>query len=146
MSAAENRAVVRDMIRNGMELGDVDAAVKAYDPNFVYHNPVVTEMPDLPSGTDGMKMLMAGSRAAFPDMQYTVEMLVAEGDQVAVLYSWTGTHTADLGGMPATGKRVAATGAIFCRLANGRIVEQWDIDDRLSVIQQLGVPPPVLTS
>lgn len=38
MSAAENRAVVRDMIRNGMELGDVDAAVKAYDPNFVYHN------------------------------------------------------------------------------------------------------------
>lgn len=103
-------------------------------------------MPDLPSGTDGMKMLMAGSRAAFPDMQYTVEMLVADGDQVAVLYSWTGTHTADLGGMPATGKRVTATGAIFCRLANGRIVEQWDIDDRLSVIQQLGVPPHVLTS
>lgn len=146
MKAAENRDIVRQMLRNGMELGDFDAAMAAYDPDVIYHNPVVAEMPGLPPGTEGMKMLLAGSRAAFPDMVYTIEMLVAEGDGVAVLYSWSGTHTGALATMPATGKRVSATGAIFCRLADGRIVEQWDIDDRLTVMQQLGVMPQEMVS
>jgi predicted ester cyclase len=76
-------------------------------------------------------------------MHYTVEALIAEDDKVAVLYTWRGTHTGSLGGLPPTGRTVTATGAIVCRVADGRIVEQWDIDDRLDVMQQLGfIPTP----
>jgi predicted ester cyclase len=71
-----------------------------------------------------------------------VESVVAEDDRVALLYSWTGTHLGTIGGIPATGKHVRATGAIFCRLVDGKIVEQWDLDDRLGTMQQLGALTP----
>ncbi len=141
MDVNENRAVVTTMIEQGMVRGNIEAALTAYAPDVAYHNPVMDEMPSLPRGLDGMRLLMGGARAAFPDMTYTVEMVTSEEDRVAVLYSWTGTHTGEMAGLPATGSPVHATGAIFCRLANGRIVEQWDIDDRLGVMQQLGAVP-----
>jgi hypothetical protein len=34
-----------------------------------------------------------------------------------------------------------ARGVLVCRVANGRIVEEWDVDDRLDVMEQLGVFP-----
>jgi steroid delta-isomerase-like uncharacterized protein len=139
MSVEDNKAIVRRVVEQGMGDGDFDAALAVYDPNFTYHNPVMDEMPDVPRGLEGMRMLLQGARAAFPDMEYRIEALVSEGDQVALLYSWTGTHLGGIGGVPATGRSVHATGAIFCRLAGGRIVEQWDLDDRLGTMQQLGV-------
>jgi steroid delta-isomerase-like uncharacterized protein len=141
MSASSNKAIVRTMVEDGMARGDFDAALGAYAREFTFHNPVMEEMPDLPRGVDGMRILLASAREAFPDLRYVVESVVAEGDEVALLYSWTGTHLGSIGGMPATGRPVHATGAIFCRLADGKIVEQWDLDDRLGTMQQLGAIP-----
>jgi steroid delta-isomerase-like uncharacterized protein len=141
MPTEESKAVVREMVEQSMIAGDVDAAIRAYAPDFVYHNPVLAAMPNLPPGPEGMKQLILASRAAFPDMRYAIEALVAEGDKVAVLYKWTGMHTGSLGGIPPTGKSVTATGVIVCRVAGGKIVEQWDVDDRLDVMQQLGLIP-----
>lgn len=135
-----SRAIVLRMV-DAWRADDPDAAVAAYAPDFIYHNPVVAATPGLPPGPEGMQQLMAATRDAFPDLNYAVETIVAEDDRVAVLYRWTGTHLGDLGGIAATGRRVTATGAIFCRVAKGRIVEQWDIDDRLDVAQHLGVLP-----
>jgi ketosteroid isomerase-like protein len=87
MSTEESKAVVRTMVEKSMTLGDVDAAVACYAPDFVYHNPVLEEMPGLPTGPDAVRVLVAGARAAFPDMRYTIEALIGEGDMVAVLYS-----------------------------------------------------------
>jgi steroid delta-isomerase-like uncharacterized protein len=146
MSTEASKAVVRRMVEQGMIVGDLDAAVAAYAPDFVYHNPVVAEMPGLPPGPEGMRLLLAGARAAFPDMQYSIVALIGEGDTVAVLYTWHGTHRGTIGGVPATGRAVTATGAIVCRVVGDRIVEQWDIDDRLHVLQQLDIalaPSPV---
>ena len=139
MTPAANKTIVTSMVEQGMVKGDFDAALGAYAPHFSYHNPVVDEMPDLPPGVDGMRIMLAGMRAAFPDMHYVVEAAVAEGDMTALLYSWTGTHLGSIGGFPATGKSIHATGAIFCRVVDGQIVEQWDLDDRLGTLQQLGV-------
>lgn len=141
MSPAENKAVVRRMIEQSMIDGDADAAMAAYDPAFVYHNPVLQEMPGMPPGPEAVRILAGGARAAFPDLRYTIVSMVAEGDTVAVLYTWQGTHLGSLGGVTATGRPVSATGAIVCRLVDGKIVEQWDIDDRLDVMQQLGLIP-----
>jgi predicted ester cyclase len=70
---------------------------------------------------------MAGARTAFADMRYTVVALVAEGDTVALLDTWTGSHTGELGGVPAPGRAVSATVAIFCRLDGGGIVRVREV-------------------
>ncbi|HVL24368.1 MAG TPA: ester cyclase [Thermomicrobiales bacterium] len=137
----DNVAIVWRMFEDGMGGNDLDAAVRDYAPGLIYHNPVLKEMPFLPGGTAGMKALMAATRAAFPDMTCTVETIVANADQVALMYSWTGTHVGALGPVAPTGRTITATGAIFCRLERGKIVEQWDIDDRLGVMQQMGLIP-----
>ena len=141
MSAEESKAVVRRMVEQGMIVGDVDAAVGAYAPDFVYHNPVLAAMPSLPRGPEGVRRLLVATRTAFPDLRYSIEALIAEDDTVAVLYTWSGTHQGELGGLPPTGRSVTATGVIVCRVTGGRIVEQWDVDDRLDVMQQLGLIP-----
>jgi steroid delta-isomerase-like uncharacterized protein len=141
MSVNESKAVVREMVEQSMIAGNIDAAIHAYVPDFVYHNPILAAMSGLPSGPEGVRQLMLASRSAFPDMRYTIEELIAEDDRVAVLYSWQGTHSGSLGGLPPTGRSVTATGAIVCRVTDGKIVEQWDVDDRLDVMQQLGLIP-----
>jgi predicted SnoaL-like aldol condensation-catalyzing enzyme len=141
MTNERNREIVREMVEQGMGGGDVDRAVAAYAPDFVYHNPVLDEMPALPRGPEVVQILVGATRAAFPDMIFTIESLVAEGDRVALLYSWRGTHLGSMADITATGRMVHATGAIFCRLAGGKIVEQWDVDDRFAVMQQLGLFP-----
>jgi predicted ester cyclase len=140
MSTESPKAIVRRMVEQSMIKGDVDAALAAYDPNFIYHNPVLKSMPGVDCVT-AVRMLTEGARAAFPDLRYTIEAVIGDGEMVAVLYSWQGTHLSSLGGVPATGQTVSATGAIACRVAGGRIVEQWDIDDRLDVMEQLGLLP-----
>jgi predicted ester cyclase len=92
-------------------------------------------------GVTAVRMLTEGARAAFPDLHYTIEAVIGDGEMVAVLYSWQGSHLSSLGDVPATGRTVSATGAIVCRVTGGRIVEQWDIDDRLDVMEQLGLLP-----
>jgi steroid delta-isomerase-like uncharacterized protein len=141
MSEHDNKAIVRRMIEQGMIKGDFDSALRAYAPQFVYHNAVLKDMPSLPPGAEAIRILMSGARAAFPDMKYSIDSLIGEEDMVAVLYSWQGTHTGDMPGAPPTGRPVSAMGVIVCRLADGKIVEQWDIDDRLDVMQQLGLLP-----
>lgn len=141
MPTEESKAIVREMVEQIMVAGDVNAAICAYAPDFVYHNPVLAAMPGLPSGPAGVRQLVLATRAAFPDMQYRIEALIAEEDKVAVLYTWRGTQSGSPGGMPATSRSVTATGVIVCRIAAGKIVEQWDVDDRLDVMQQLGLIP-----
>lgn len=139
MSEQENRAAVARAVTAGMVDGDVEAALRAYAPDRSYHAPIMDQAPPGTPPAAGMGEAMRMTRAAFPDLAYTVDALIAEGDLVAVLYHWTGTNTGPPAGMPPTGRPVRATGAIVCRLADGRIVEQWDVDDRLDVLQQLGL-------
>jgi steroid delta-isomerase-like uncharacterized protein len=139
MSAEENKYLVRRMVEQGMIEGDVNAAVAAYASDFIYHNPMLRGMPAAPDMREVVREFRTASRTAFPRMHYTVEAIVAEEDMVAVLYTWRGTHQGSLGGLSPTGREVTATGAFFCRVDGGKIVEQWDIDDRFDVMQQLGL-------
>jgi steroid delta-isomerase-like uncharacterized protein len=138
MSTPDSKSIVRRFIEQAWIGKDVDAIQTYYAPDFSYHNPT---MEGMPPGLDGVRILLAGFHAAFPDADYRIDALVGDGDMVAVLYSWRGTNRGSLGPIPATDRKATATGAIFCRVAEGRIVEQWDVDDRLGVMQQLGLVP-----
>jgi predicted ester cyclase len=75
---------------------------------------------------------------AFPDIKYTLEEPVAEGDRVAVRFSWTGTHAAQFRHIPASGKTVTNTGLAIYTLRDGVVTAATLETDRLGFLQQLG--------
>ncbi len=85
--------------------------------------------------------LMLSVLAAFPDIKYTAEDVIAEGDRVVCKYSWTGTHKGTFSGVPATGKKITLQGILIAKIAEGRLTEAWALTDRLGVLQQLGFDP-----
>ena len=95
----------------------------------------------VPQGLDGVKQFFSMFRAAFPDMQGTVEHIVAEGDKVIAFFTWRGTHRGDFMGIPATGKSVTMQTADAWRVANGKLAEHWDVVDMMGAMQQIGLTP-----
>jgi steroid delta-isomerase-like uncharacterized protein len=80
-------------------------------------------------------------RAAFSDLQMTVEDQIAEGDMVVTRWTAVGTNDGDLPGMPASGRSSTVTGIGIDRIEDGKIVEAWGNWDTLGMMQQLGVIP-----
>jgi steroid delta-isomerase-like uncharacterized protein len=97
------------------------------------------------SGRDAMKAQVTQAQAAFPDVNVTVEDLIAEGDKIVVRFTFRGTHTGayhmDMGDLPPTGKQVAVTGIIIFRFEDGKIIENREVLDNLGMLQQLGIIP-----
>jgi len=93
------------------------------------------------TGPAAFRAVVVGLRGAFPDIHYTLDDLIAEGDRVAVRWRWTGTHRAAFRNHPATGKAVANTGAGIFRLSGGKIVAAVLETDRLGFLEQIGAAP-----
>src|SRR5919202_5120284 len=139
MSAEENKAVMRRFYEAS---GDVERQIELLSADYVDHS----LPPGMPQGAEGFRQLAAGFGQAFPDLQVTVEHLIAEGDLVASRVTVTGTHQGTLMGMPATGRRVTFTSTNISRVANGKLVEHWGNSDQLGLLQQLGaIPTPGAT-
>jgi steroid delta-isomerase-like uncharacterized protein len=77
----------------------------------------------------------------FPDIQWTLDDLMATEEKVAVRWTVTGTHTGYFNGFRPTGKRVSVQAMGIYGMKNGRIVQSWTVNDRLSLLQQIGVLP-----
>ena len=92
-------------------------------------------------GREGLKVEFAGYAATFSDLHFTIEDMVAEGDQVITRWTARGTHTGPLLNIPPTGKPVTITGISIDRVKNGRVVEGWTEFDALGMLQQLGAFP-----
>ncbi len=78
-------------------------------------------------------------RTAFPDLHFTIEELVAEGDTVAGRLTMSGTHQGPLMGIPPTGRSVRQDHMHFVRFRDGKAIEHWGVRDELGMMQQLGV-------
>jgi steroid delta-isomerase-like uncharacterized protein len=76
---------------------------------------------------------------AFPDLHFTVEATIREGDIEALRWSARATHAGDHLGFPATNKSVTLTGMVFARLENGKFVEAWDNWDMMGLMKQTGM-------
>lgn len=84
---------------------------------------------------------IAGFMQAFPDLQFKIENMVAEGDFVATRMTARATHRQEFMGVPASGKQISCTVMVLVRLAGGRIVEHWNVIDELYLLQQIGPVP-----
>ena len=98
-------------------------------------------LPGLPTGPEGAKQLITVYRNAFPDVRFTIDEQIAEGDKVVTRWTGHGTNNGELLGMPATGKSSTVSGISVDRLANGKIAESWGVFDQFGMMQQLGVIP-----
>jgi len=136
-TAEENKAVIRRFVEEVQNQRNWDVFDELNDPSFVNHS----SPPGVPSDREGGKMFLAGFLNAFPDARFTVEDMVAEGDQVVTKKTFSGTHEDEFFGIPATGKPVTLTFVDIMRVRNGRITEHWLCMDQLSFMQQLGVIP-----
>jgi predicted ester cyclase len=92
-------------------------------------------------GPDGFKAVVRGLRTAFPDLQYTIDDILAEEDRVAVRWHWTGTHQGPFRTFTATGRQVSNSGAGIFRVVAGKIVAASLETDRLGFLEQIGAVP-----
>ena len=79
--------------------------------------------------------------AAFPDIQFTLDAVLADQDHAVARFTVRGTQTGVFQGIPATDQPVRVSGLAIYRVAGGRVVEQWLEYDQLGMLQQLGVIP-----
>ncbi len=135
MSTEENKALLR-CAYEAVNQGNLTAFFELFTPDFVLHNGSMTIQ-----GLEAFKQLEAMLLAALPDLHYTVEDLIAEGDQVAVRITATGTHHGTFLGVPPTGKHTTVTESAISRIVGGKIAEHWSETDMLGLLQQLGAVP-----
>ena len=137
MSEQENKAIVQGMIDEIFNKKNVDALGNFMAEDMVDHNPPPTDKP----GLEGMKDMMRMYLSAFPDLSVQVEDIIAEGDKVVMRATTSGTHQGEFMGIAATGKKVSFGEIHVIRIAGGKMVEHWGIEDQMGMMQQLGVIP-----
>lgn len=132
----ENKRIVRRVVEEVVNGGDLDAIEELFAEDYVDHN--------LPSGgfhREGLGEHHAMIRAAFPDWHTTGEYMSAEGERVVYRGTNTGTHLGEFMGMSPTGKRYSVDEIHIYRLAGGKVAEHWGLVAMLSMMKQLGLLP-----
>lgn len=137
--AHDNATIVRRFVDEVITQGDIDSAAEFVCEDVVEQVPFPGQGP----GLEGLKDVLRGMRAAFPDLIFSIHEQVAEGDKVASRFEWTGTHKGTFLGVPATGRPVRVWGIVIDRLQAGRIQDTRIIMDIFGLMMQLGaIPPP----
>ena len=132
MSTEQNKAIVRRWVEGGWNAGNLDLVDELYADDYTLHDPT---MPV--HGTESFKQYVAMYRGVFPDMHFTIEDMVAEGDRVVWRITARGTHQGALMGIPPTGKQVAISAIIISRFSAGKWTEDWLNIDMLGMLQQI---------
>ena len=138
MSVEQNKELVRQMVEQMFNRGNLSRADEFLAPDFVEHEELP---PGIPPGREGVKQLTATLRSAFPDLSATIDDIVAEGDKVVIRQTWSGTHKGAFMGVPPTGRRVSIGVIDIIRVDGGKFVEHWGQMDNMSMMQQLGAIP-----
>ena len=133
----ENVVAMHRIYDEVLNSGNFDVADELIAADVISHE-VPTEYP---SGLEGWKHYFADFRAAFPDLHFTIEETIADGDKVVCRCTMQGTHLGEFMGIPATGKKVSISGIDIAHFAGGKGVEHWANYNELGMMQQLGVIP-----
>jgi steroid delta-isomerase-like uncharacterized protein len=137
MSTEDNKALMHRFFEEVFNQKNMAAIDEFITPNHVDH----TLPPFLPTTPEGTKRAISMYLAAFPDLHLTIEDMIAEGDKVVTRFTSRGTQKRAFMAIPPTGKQVTVSSIVIARIADGKIVEQWGLDDQMGMLQQLGVIP-----
>jgi steroid delta-isomerase-like uncharacterized protein len=133
-----NKRLYTRMVEEVVNGGRMDVVPELFSPAYVDH----TSPPGAPEGLDGVKAVFGMFRTAFPDVHFTIEHLLAEGDVVATHVTGRGTNDGPFMGNPPSGKPATWRSTGFFRVEDGKIIEHWGIPDLLGLMMQIGLIPP----
>jgi len=137
MSAESNKLLMSRFVEF-INTASEALAEELVDANAIFHAPV---SPDPFIGPHGYMEILGMMRSGFPDIQWTLEEMIAENDTVAARFIMRGTHQATFFGVPASGKKIQVQAVNFYRFSNGKIVEERGQPDLLALLQQIGAVP-----
>lgn len=141
-SAVNLAEASRRILEEGFSEGRLDLADQLISPQAVNHDPAEPARMRGLRGPEVFKRTVTMYRAAFPDVQITVDDVIAADDRVVLRWHSEGTHRGELEGLAPTGARGSVTGISIDRWENGKVVESWSEWDNLGLARQLGAAPP----
>lgn len=132
-TAQRNATLVRESY-DAFNAKEAERLLAIVAPDLVMH---FAELPEPVTGSETWLRGFEMMKRAFPDLEAHVDDVVAAEDRVAVRVNFTGTHTDDFQGIPATGRTIHYVSHEFYRLAGGVFVEEWICSDMASLFRQL---------
>ncbi len=138
MSSEAHKVIARRLIEEFWNDGNYAVAADLLTPDCAVHDPGT---PGRPGGVAGEQETCRMYRAATPDLHFTIDDLLAEGDKVVIRWTAGGTQRGELMGIAPTNRRTSVTGISILRFANGKIAEGWINWDTLGLLRQLGAIP-----
>jgi steroid delta-isomerase-like uncharacterized protein len=137
-TTVENKAMVRRYFGELLSEGKLEVIGEIFSPDCAFRIPT---LPEPVRGHQGLHQFVIGLRTGFPDIQFTVERMMGEGDKVAARWTITGTHQGTFLGVAASNNKIKDQGVDIFRVAGGKIVEIWVNENDLGLMQQMGAIP-----
>jgi len=129
---AKNQKVVGAFAEAVFVKKDLSAVDQYMRVDYIQHNPLVKQ------GASGFKEFFSTWFECVPDWKYTVKKIVAQGDEVWVYGTYSGTLQKDWLGVPASGQKYAVDAVDIFRISKGKLAEHWDVMDIYGLFKQLG--------
>jgi steroid delta-isomerase-like uncharacterized protein len=137
MKSEENKKFMNSFIEEVINNKNLNATTDIVAEDFIEHIPFPGQGP----GREGLKVALQAMFTGFPDMHWTVNEQIAEGEKVVTRFTWTGTHQGEFMGIPPTHKSVQVWGVVIDVVKDDLFMESRIIMDTVSLLQQLGVMP-----
>jgi len=135
-TADQNKQIVRQFMEECWNRGNVNMASDLLAERVRFHDPV---FPNLNAGIQNIKRHIEGCRRAFPDLQFTIDDMIAERNEVVIHWTGRGTHGGPFLGMQPTNRKVAVNGTSIHRIEGGKIAEAYVHWNLATMMAQLGV-------
>ena len=135
---AESNKLLMNSFTDFINTTSEDLATDLISPNAIFHVP---GRPEPLQGPSGYLTIIGMMRAGFPDIQWTLEETIAEGDKVAARFTMRGTHEGIFFGVPPSGNKINVKAMNIYRFTDGKIVEEHGQPDLLGLLQQIGATP-----
>ncbi len=129
-----NEITMRRFIEQVINNGNFPVLDEVIHPKYVYRSP-----DQVLQGPEALRDLFTAYRSAFPDLHIEIEELVSAGNKTVISFTLSGTHEGDLMGIAATGRQVKVSGMTLSHFENGKIIDEWELLDQLTLFQQLGI-------
>ena len=133
----QNKALVMRYF-GAVESGDLEAVKEIFSPDFILHHTTGQDL-SLEKTIETVKKQNEQAKVMFPDVTLSNEDTIVNGDKAVLMFTFKGTHTGDIEGIPATGNAVEGRSITILRFENGKIAEGWQESNVLRLYQQLGM-------
>jgi predicted ester cyclase len=139
--AIENKAIIYRFVTEGLNERKLQLIDEFYAGDYIGHEPERGQTRRLAGLKEALAHLLG---QAFSDARYIIESLTAEDDMIVCHWTFCANHTGEWMGIQPTGKPVIAGGVNIFRMANGKVVEDWEYRDTLGILIQIGALPDLV--